>query len=54
MSEEDICGSEDTETGEPCQRQPGWGRDAVAPDHGPDYQAGMREARRIIETELFD
>lgn len=28
--------------------------DAAAREHGADYRAGMREARRIVETELLD
>jgi len=32
MTEDDICGSTDTTTGDPCSRDAGWGRDA---DSGP-------------------
>lgn len=32
MTDDDICGSTDTVSGEPCQRTPGWGRDT---DDGP-------------------
>lgn len=32
MTDDDICGSTDTHSGEPCQRDAGWGRDA---DSGP-------------------
>jgi len=32
MTDDDICGSNDTASGDPCQRDPGWGTDR---DHGP-------------------
>jgi len=32
MTDEDICGSTQTRSGEPCQRDAGWGTDR---DHGP-------------------
>lgn len=32
MSDRDICGSADTSSGDPCQRDAGWGTDV---DHGP-------------------
>ncbi|MFC6973638.1 hypothetical protein ACFQL1_01500 [Halomicroarcula sp. GCM10025709] len=32
MTDDEICGSTDTDSGEPCQRSAGWGRDS---DTGP-------------------
>lgn len=49
MTDDDICGSTDTASGEPCQRTAGWGRDE---DSGPCIDHSEDDGGTGNRTEL--
>jgi hypothetical protein len=57
MTDDDICGSTDTASGEPCQRIAGWGRDTDSGfciDHADGDGGTGRQSALVQSPEIVD